>query len=287
MRRRRTPNEYIGHYTNEHKPRSEMETAAKLDEALGGEMHYEESGDISAEQGNYQISFHYDAVPSETSSNFSEKDFGSATFYEMTNFELQNTETGAIVSLGAILPPEYRVYFSLDSSEEECYVLYTPPRIVFTGQPTSPANILGLFHEVGHIYEKQSQKKEFAPENFIHRKVVDSKDLAEKLQQERDAWAYAFRVLRSAIDNDNTENSPLTRSAALAYAKQRALSTYQGWVESQQSHRSSMAHFAWDYADDFYGDEMGGYYETLEEDNSGDSKPIDPWDTVETEEDQN
>lgn len=251
--RHETPSEYLEKYRQEP---IDPETQRRIDglHTPWTEVEYQSSGKVEATRSNLNLAFEYVAVPKDISTTFTEKGRSDDDYFELTNLEIQDLNSGAKRSVQDVLPSDFKVYFSLsEKGEETCYVYIEGKRVVLHGDPASPRIFLALFHEIGHIYEQRNDKT-FAPEQYINRKSVDVTDVAKKVHSERDAWAFALKYLRPLLTRTPDDQGALLADDALAFAKNVALHSYSQGAQMDVAERRSMASFAWDYVDDYDDD---------------------------------
>jgi hypothetical protein len=263
--RKETPSEYLEKYRQEP---INAETQRRINELNTPwvEVEYRTDGKVETTRDNLNLAFEYVAVPKDISTIFAEKGRSDDDYFELTNLEIQDVNSGTRRNVRDVLPSDFKVYFSpYQKGEETCYVYIEEKRIVLHGSPASPRIFLALFHEIGHIYEQRNEKT-FAPEQYVNRKSVDVTDIAKKVHSERDAWAFAFKYLRPLLTRTTDEQGALLADDVLAFAKNVALHSYSQGAQWDVSERRSMASFAWDYADDFDDDYWYGGTDTDKKD---------------------
>ena len=245
-----SPSQYLEKYKQEP---IDAETQKRIDamSAPWGETKYQDNGIVDVEHKNLHLRFEYAAVPHEVSSAFSERGLQEHDFFEVSNLTIQDVENDVERKMDEVLPPDFSVYFTLsEAGEETCYVVIEDKRIVLFGDPSSPRILLSLFHEIGHIYEQKNEKK-FAPEEYQDRKSVDVTSIAKRVHSERDAWAFALKYLRPILTRTKDVDGAISADDALAFAKNVALHSYSEDAKDKVAQNRAMAHFAWDYMDDY------------------------------------
>lgn len=107
-----------------------------------------------------------------------------------------------------LIPSGFKVLFlPKQTSNIEGYADLHAQTCLLYGSPTSLENILALFHEIGHTVTSQGETRHKAflksrAYTELNNNHISSESAKIILQEERSAWAFALKNLRSIIGKD-------------------------------------------------------------------------------------
>jgi hypothetical protein len=256
--RKESPLEYVEKHkegVNEEK----LEAAIKkLAEPIGG-IEYKDSDEVALENGPFALDFKYDGLEKDSSAIPVARGLAlkPEQLREIKELHLSRSDRGKRLSLSDVIPGNFRVLFAPNSREKwSDFANLTEKTIVLNGDVAAPSTLLALLHEAGHVHASPKEGADsFAPEPNQDRRTVNAVDVAKKLLNERDAWAYALRTIKPFLDQEKGEQFSITKDDALVFAKGECLKSYNDWAQGQIGTMSGMHQFAMDIWDDFEREE--------------------------------
>lgn len=201
-----------------------------------------ESGDISLEYGSGDFQIRILLRPLAQSHLFDsvKKAYGSSapaeTSFEVDSFIVRQKNGALNLSKRDILPDNWGlVYYPVPENTKGANLTdkeFDDERIlVMRHQLWTPAGILGLLHETGHINEMQEMSEEDGGElaRILERadsEPINAIDLAVALKNERNAWKFALSKIRGFIGREDQGNGIFSRELALKFIHNYALRSY-------------------------------------------------------------
>lgn len=115
-----------------------------------------------------------------------------------------------------------------------------PSGCVVINHLSSPIDILVLFHELGHnnIWQKSERGKRYRAQDIRSRLKngeIDYRTAESILKSERDAWAFALKMLRPFFNNRADEGGMMSVSEARHFIHDLMLSSYTRKLERELS----------------------------------------------------
>lgn len=171
------------------------------------EVTYAEKGHESINKDNIRLEFSYEPTDSlDRHKLYPNLGAESLDFKKLTELVITNTESGYVLNIFELLPPEYRVYFN-PSEEVEAFIRNTDPSannaitkvIYIFGDLAIPRALVTLLHEIGHCIKADDIRASDYARSAIHSKNATTQDGAGVLSSERSANAFAFRKLHPFI----------------------------------------------------------------------------------------
>jgi len=211
---------------------------------------YATSGRENIHASDFSYSFAYEPAPEESSYQLKSfirtvKGNPDADYADIRNWrkitEFSFAVEGKTTDLFSILPKDCEVLINPTSSEPLDSMSSTPPSIYLVGDIATPHKLMTLLHEIGHFFDDTNLEKRGTDTlmrtdydgSFDPRNARD----AEMLRKERNATAFAFKVI-----NDILPNGQLKKDA-FVYLKDYALQTYHSFIHESLSHRAAMDRF--------------------------------------------
>jgi len=252
--RKESPLEYV----EKHKEAADEERLRVAIEDLSGPIggvEYKDSGDGALENGPFALEFKYGELEKDRPAILAARGMklNPEQLRELRGLNLSRSDRGRQISLSDIIPSDFRVLFAPNSGEKwSDFVNLKEKMIVLNGDIATPLTLLALLHEAGHIHAAPKKENDnFSPEPNQNRKTINAMDVAKKLLNERDAWAYALRTIKPFLDQEKRKSFFIVKEDVLTFAKSECLRSYNDWAQGQIGTMSGMHQFAMDLWDDF------------------------------------
>jgi hypothetical protein len=153
-------------------------------------------------------------------SNF--KRFFGSDYYKLENLVLSKKQIPEKqIDLKEILPENVEVIINpvnINYKERPCNEVMNfrnnagdivKALIFIEGQPNDLGTVLRLMHEIGHVYDRKSRDDHDAQSGYKELSKIFSfmteKEAAAVLLCERNAWAFALKILKPLINNENRQ----------------------------------------------------------------------------------
>lgn len=147
------------------------------------------------------------------------------------DFVLSDTETGRVLDLEGILPNDkYKVVVKISGASTQALV---KAKMIYTHTCLhSPAGILDLLHEAGHLQFTDPLPKRIKSEyagmaSRVMFEMGEKVDMAHILEQERKAWAFCLRKIKPFLaDKEDPDSGLATTEEVRSYIHASSLSSY-------------------------------------------------------------
>ena len=257
--RSESPLQYLEKHDEPTDPRK-LETALRnLSEPIG-RVEYSSDDEVNIKSDSFNLGYKYYQISDIDLDTLSDLNIQTEDIKGIKNLHFGKANNSASINFNEIIPEGYRVYMvSGHKSQWSDFVSIKDKIIVLNGDIRIPETILALLHEIGHIHaDPKKQEDSFAPEPNQDRRTINADDLARKLLNERDAWAYALKKIKPFFYKGEDQDKAIRKEDVIAYAKDKCLQSYNKWASKLIDERYSAHHFAMDYFDD-----IDGYYESI------------------------
>lgn len=167
----------------------------------------------------------------------------------LTSFELSRKDTGTRITRADLLPDTCKIFFSPVNLSLKIGGYASKDFIVVNYRPDSVYAFLVLFHEAGHVQNRDVLYADNGKEpewDKLHHDTV----LATVLKSERGAEAFALKKIKPFFQPVPNEGHTISKGDVVIATRHASLQEYHNWIESRRTHNAAMSR----YARDMYGD---------------------------------
>lgn len=193
-----------------------------------GKVKYDDEGNVALERDGISLSYSYGPVtPESTTPDIYQAitDAGIHRWRQLNKLTLANTRNNTSLEITALVPNGVSTVFKTDDPHFDEQSTSNPEdKLITLRRPlTELATVITFLHEIGHMVDPKTDQ-DLSPKEwnkvFIdfesHWEPVKTEHQAAILRAERNAWAYAFKMLRPLLKGQD-DNQTFSSKRVLDY----------------------------------------------------------------------
>lgn len=234
--RSESPSEYISKHLDTIDP-EQIKIANQNLARPFGKIHLLDSGKGHITQSPFTVDFSYNQTENE---KIHSGTVPNEKLWELKNLIVKKDRVNQTLDISSLLPNGYKIYFTTGNNEKSWSSYIFEKAIVLNREPNSPGALLDLLHEIGHSNSRHDDGDKFKAEKG-RLQSGDVSDLASRLLDERNAWAFALKKFKPFLDcSPQEEGFSINKQDVLTRIKNYALESYQASNDYIMRSRSSM-----------------------------------------------